>query len=107
MHDISFPLVKGKLFALLGENGAGKSTLVKILCGILTDYQGKILLNGNEVKFINPRKAENAGIAIIHQELNLVSDLNIAENIFLGREPVNSFGFIDFQKMYAEADNSY
>lgn len=104
LHDISFQLKKGNLFALLGENGAGKSTLVKILCGILTDYQGKILLNGNEIRFSNPRKAENAGIAIIHQELNLVSDLNVAENIFLGREPINSAGFIDFQKMYAEAD---
>ena len=104
LHDISFPLEKGKLFALLGENGAGKSTLVKILCGILTDYQGKILLNGSEVKFNNPRKAENAGIVIIHQELNLVSDLNVAENIFLGREPVNQAGFIDFNKMYSESD---
>ena len=103
LHDISFPLEKGKLFALLGENGAGKSTLVKILCGILTDYQGKILLDGNEAKFSNPRKAENAGIAIIHQELNLVSDLNVAENIFLGREPVNRAGFIDFKKMFTEA----
>lgn len=104
LYDISFPLEKGKLFALLGENGAGKSTLVKILCGILTDYNGKVLLNGNEVKFSNPRKAENAGIAIIHQEFNLVSDLNVAENIFLGREPVTRSGFIDFNTMYAEAD---
>ncbi len=104
LHDITFQLRKGKLFALLGENGAGKSTLVKILCGILTDYQGKILLNGNEVKFSNPRIAENAGIAIIHQELNLVSDLNVAENIFLGREPVNRAGFLDYKKMYAEAN---
>ena len=103
LHDISFPLEKGKLFALLGENGAGKSTLVKILCGILTDYQGKILLNGKEVKFSNPRKAESAGIAIIHQELNLVPHLNVAENIFLGREPVNRAGFIDFNEMYDEA----
>ena len=104
LHDISFQLKKGNLFALLGENGAGKSTLVKILCGILADYQGKILLNGNEVKFSNPRKAENAGIAIIHQELNLVPDLNVAENIFLGWEPINRAGFIDSKKMYAEAD---
>jgi ribose transport system ATP-binding protein len=104
LHDISFPIEKGKLFALLGENGAGKSTLVNIMCGILTDYQGKVLLNGREVKFSNPRKAESAGIAIIHQELNLVSDLNVAENIFLGREPVNIAGFIDFKEMYEEAD---
>ena len=104
LHDISFPLEKGKLFALLGENGAGKSTLMKILCGILTDYQGKILLDGREVKFSNPRKAESAGIAIIHQELNLVSDLNVAENIFLGREPVTRAGFIDFKEMYDEAE---
>ncbi|VAX15749.1 Ribose ABC transport system, ATP-binding protein RbsA (TC 3.A.1.2.1) [hydrothermal vent metagenome] len=102
LHNVSFQLEKGKVIALIGENGAGKSTLMKILCGILNDYQGKILLNGNEIKFNNPREAENAGISIIHQELNLVNDLNVAENIYLGHEPINRIGFIDFNRMYIE-----
>ncbi len=104
LHNISFNIEKGILYALIGENGAGKSTLMKILCGILSDYQGKVILNGDEVKFRNPREAEEAGIAIIHQELNLVSDLSVAENIFLGREPNNSIGFIDYRTMYAETE---
>ena len=92
------------MIALIGENGAGKSTLMKILCGVLSDYTGSILLNNRKVKFRNPREAENAGIAIIHQELNLVTHLNVAENIFLGREPVNAFGIIDFKRMNAETE---
>ena len=101
LHDISFQIEKGELSALVGENGAGKSTLVKILCGILDDYQGSVNLNGKKVRFTNPREAEEAGIAIIHQELNLIPDLSVAENIYLGREPVNRAGLIDFNKMYA------
>lgn len=104
LHDISFPIQKGKLVALMGENGAGKSTLMKILCGVIDDYKGTILLNDVSVKFKTPREAENAGIAIIHQELNLVTDLSVAENIFLGREPKNILGFIDFKKMNSEAE---
>lgn len=104
LHDISFQLEKGNIIALIGENGAGKSTLMKILCGILSDYQGKIVLSGNEIKFNNPREAEDAGISIIHQELNLVNDLNVAENIFLGHEPINRFGFVNFNLMYAETE---
>lgn len=103
LHDISFEIEKGKLYALMGENGAGKSTLMKILCGILADYEGRVLLNGNEVYFHSPREAEDVGIAIIHQELNLVAELSVAENIFLGREPLNRSGFINFKKMYHEA----
>ncbi|MFC2085320.1 sugar ABC transporter ATP-binding protein [Bacteroidota bacterium] len=103
LHDISFQIEKGKLLALVGENGAGKSTLMKILCGILSNYQGQVILNGNTVKFINPREAENAGIAIIHQELNLVPDLSVAENIFLGHEPLNRLGFIDYKIMNDKA----
>ncbi|MEE9431177.1 MAG: sugar ABC transporter ATP-binding protein, partial [Melioribacteraceae bacterium] len=103
LHNISFNLEKGKVFALVGENGAGKSTLMKILCGILDNFDGQVLLNKKEMKFSTPSDAENMGIAIIHQELNLVPDLNIAENIFLGREPLNSFGFIDNKKMTSDA----
>ncbi len=102
LRDISFQIEKGKLIALVGENGAGKSTLMKILCGILDDYQGRVILNGKEVHFHNPREAKDAGITIIHQELNLVSDLSVAENIFLGHEPKGAAGFIDFKKMNEE-----
>ncbi|MEN8193559.1 MAG: sugar ABC transporter ATP-binding protein [Bacteroidota bacterium] len=105
LHNISFKLEKGKLFALMGENGAGKSTLMKILCGIHPEYQGEVLLNGNKIKFNNPREAEKAGIAIIHQELNLVNDLNVAENIFLGHEPIKFRGVIDFKTMYEESES--
>lgn len=102
LHDISFSLEKGKVFALIGENGAGKSTLMKILCGILSDYQGDLFLRNKKIIFKNPREAEHTGIAIIHQELNLVDELTVAENIFLGREPVNRLGFVDFKKMRDE-----
>jgi len=104
LHDISFQIEKGELSALVGENGAGKSTLVKVLCGIFGDYKGSVNLNGKKVRFTNPREAEEAGIAIIHQELNLIPDLSVAENIYLGREPVNRAGLIDFNKMYAETE---
>ncbi len=104
LHDVSFQLEKGNVIAIIGENGAGKSTLMKILCGILNDYKGKIVLNDNEIKFNNPREAEDAGISIIHQELNLVNDLNVAENIFLGHEPINRLGFVNFNSMYAETE---
>ncbi|MBD3223973.1 MAG: ATP-binding cassette domain-containing protein, partial [Caldithrix sp.] len=103
LHDINLSIYKGQIVALLGENGAGKSTLMKILCGILTDYDGNIILNGQRIYFKNPRDAENAGISIIHQELNLVPDLSVAENIFLGREPVNKMDFIDYKTLEQNA----
>src|SRR3954469_22675751 len=76
----------GEVHALCGENGAGKSTLMKILAGAITDYGGQIVLDGRNVAFSGPRAAEDAGIRIIYQELNLVPDLSVAANIFLGRE---------------------
>jgi len=93
----------GKLNALIGENGAGKSTLMNILAGILAPDEGDILLNGQRVKFRNPREAQDAGVSIIHQELNLVPNLTVAENIFLGREPRTRLGLIDYRKMFADA----
>ena len=73
------------------ENGAGKSTLMKILAGAITEYSGQILLDGKPVRFSGPRDAEEAGIRIIYQELNLVPDLSVAANVFLGRELRNRF----------------
>lgn len=86
LSDVSFDLRRGEIHALMGENGAGKSTLMKIVSGVYTDYHGTISVAGQPVRFSGVRDAEDAGIAIIHQELNLVPELTVAENIFLGRE---------------------
>jgi len=82
-----FDLRPGEVHALVGENGAGKSTLVKILSGIATADSGEILLEGKPLHLDGPRSAQDLGISIIHQELNLMPDLTIAQNIFIGREP--------------------
>lgn len=98
--DVSMELLPGKVTAIIGENGAGKSTLMKILSGVYPEYEGKIIYKGEEVRFENPREAQACGIAIIHQELNLIPDLTITENIFLGRELVNTWGFLDKNAMH-------
>jgi ribose transport system ATP-binding protein len=100
LKSVDLNIYKGKIMALLGENGAGKSTLMKILTGVYEKTSGEIFLNGESVQIKNTREAQNMGIAIIHQELNLISNLSIGENIFLGREPVNSFGKIEWKKLY-------
>ncbi|AKA38721.1 ribose ABC transporter ATP-binding protein RbsA [Yersinia ruckeri] len=113
--DKAFPGVKalsgaalsvypGRVMALVGENGAGKSTMMKVLTGIYSKDAGSQHFLGQEVVFNGPKASQEAGIGIIHQELNLIPQLTIAENIFLGREFVNRFGGIDWKKMYAEAD---
>ncbi|WP_350238478.1 ribose ABC transporter ATP-binding protein RbsA [Pectobacterium colocasium] len=94
----------GKVMALVGENGAGKSTMMKVLTGIYRKDAGSIHFLGLEVDFNGPKASQEAGIGIIHQELNLIPQLTIAENIFLGREFTNRFGRLDWNKMYAEAD---
>ncbi|EHD23742.1 MULTISPECIES: ribose ABC transporter ATP-binding protein RbsA [Brenneria] len=94
----------GKVMALVGENGAGKSTMMKVLTGIYNKDAGSVRFLGNEVDFSGPKASQEAGIGIIHQELNLIPQLTIAENIFLGREFTNRFGRIDWKKMYQEAD---
>ena len=92
LDGVRITVRRGRLNALLGENGAGKSTLMNILAGVFPPDAGTILLEGRPVAFRNPREAQARGIAIIYQELNLVSDLSIAENIFLGREPPEPVG---------------
>ena len=94
---------QGKVMALLGENGAGKSTMMKIMTGIYRRDAGIIKHHGKEVEFNGPKESQNAGIAIIHQELNLIDHLSIAENIFLGRELTKGFR-IDWSLMFNEAD---
>ena len=103
LDGVSFGLRPGTVHAVVGENGAGKSTLMKILSGVYRADAGRILLDGEVVKFADPREAERAGIAIIYQELNLVPALSVAENIFLGREPTR-FGFVDRRKLEHETD---
>lgn len=104
LHQITFSIEQGKIIALVGENGAGKSTLMKILAGIYPDYEGRIVFEGQEIHPHNPREAQRLGIAMIHQELNLIPDLTVAENIFLGKEPVQSFGMVNFSQLYHDAD---
>jgi len=86
LADVTLDVRPGELHAICGENGAGKSTLMKILSGVITDFDGELLLAGKPVRFKGTREAEAAGISIIHQELNLVEQLSAAANIFLGRE---------------------
>lgn len=99
LKNVSIQVFPGKVNALIGENGAGKSTLMKIVSGVYHDFEGKILLNGHAVHFTNPKEAMNNGVVIIHQELNLFPDLTVAENLFLGKEPVNRYGFINYPEM--------
>src|SRR4051812_47838478 len=84
LDGVNLQLVGGKVTAIIGENGAGKSTLMKILSGVYDDYEGRLIFKGQHVQFKNPREAQQAGIAIIHQELNLIPYLSITENLFLG-----------------------
>ena len=103
LEGVSFETHSGQVHALCGENGAGKSTLMKILSGVITDYEGSIQLNGQEVRFTTTNDAERAGIRIIHQELNLVPDLSVAGNIFLGEEMTGKFGILDNRAMNRRA----
>lgn len=103
LHEVSFALQPGEVHALLGENGAGKSTLVKIITGVHQPDKGEILLNGEPVHFRDARESRQAGIAAIYQELSLFPDLDVAENIFVGRQPVTSGGRVDWRKLYADA----
>ena len=91
LDDVTFNVKRGEVHVLVGENGAGKSTLMNILSGVYShrDYDGQILINEKEVRFNNIKDSEHAGIAIIHQELNLVNNLNVYENVYLGNEFTN------------------
>ena len=103
LDKVSLNVYRGSVMALLGENGAGKSTLMKVLTGIYHKDAGIIEYLGEIASFKNPRESQFAGIGIIHQELNLIPELSIAENIFLGREFTNKLGCINWKKMHEEA----
>jgi rhamnose transport system ATP-binding protein len=104
LHQVPFTLRPGEIHALLGENGAGKSTLVKVITGVHLPDGGEIFLNGEPVHFNDTRESRQAGIAAIYQELSLFPDLNVAENIFVGRQPVMAGRRIDWRKLYGEAE---
>ncbi len=95
LDDVSLSVQRGRVHALLGENGAGKSTLMNILAGVYPPDAGEILLDGRPVSFGSTRDAREAGVSIIFQELNLIPHLSVAQNIFLGREPLTRWGLID------------
>jgi len=105
LNKVSFDLRAGEVHALCGENGAGKSTLIKCLSGIWPggSYEGEIRVNGQIANFQGIRDTEHAGIAVIYQELALVREMTVAENIFLGAEPTNRWGGIDWNRIYTDA----
>jgi ABC-type sugar transport system ATPase subunit len=98
LHNVHFRLREGEVHALVGENGAGKSTLMKILAGIYEPEEGEVLLRGQKVYIDSPTVSQRLGISVIHQELNLVPYMTVAENIFLGREP-NKKGWLSYDHM--------
>lgn len=108
LSDCRFELHSGEVHALVGENGAGKSTLMKVISGIYQKDSGHIYYKGSEVEIPNPRAAQQLGISIIHQELNLMPHLTVAQNIFIGREPRGRFwGFLDDQIINEQAERLF
>jgi rhamnose transport system ATP-binding protein len=104
LRGVQFDLYPGEVHALLGENGAGKSTLVKVMTGVHQPDGGEIYLNGTQVHFGDARQSRQAGIAAIYQELSLFPDLDVAENIFAGRQPITTGRRIDWRKLYKQAE---
>lgn len=103
LKSVSFSVKSGDVLALMGENGAGKSTLMNIISGLYSDFEGELSLDNRRVTFDGPKDAEAAGISMVHQELSLVPELSIAENIYLGHEPLTRLGLIDYTKMNEHA----
>lgn len=104
LSEVSMDLKKGEVMVLLGENGAGKSTLMKILAGVYEKDSGEIHYEGRPISIHSTKDAEKYGIFMIYQELNLVPDISVAENLFLGREVDKKYGFVNFSAMYKRAD---
>jgi len=102
LNDVQLQVRRGTVHALMGENGAGKSTLMKVLIGIYNPDQGSIIFNGKPVQIDTTETALKLGISMIHQELSPVPYMTVAENIFLGREPLNRFGLVDKRRMIAD-----
>lgn len=103
LHNVSFNVRKGEILSLIGENGAGKSTLMKIISGVYIPDTGKIIKSGKEIKLRNPLDAFAEHIGIVHQELSIAGNLTVAENMMVGREPVNKLGFIKDKELLETA----
>src|SRR4051794_16480496 len=98
LQDVSLDVYPGEVFGLVGENGAGKSTLMKILSGVYAPDEGQILLDGQPIAIHDPRHAQRLGISIIYQEFNLMPNLSVEENVFVGRQP-NSSGVVRWRNL--------
>src|SRR5215471_12356622 len=98
LEDVDFALRAGEVHALMGQNGAGKSTLIKVLTGVEHPDDGEVLLHGHAVNVRSPRHSQELGISSVYQEVNLCTNLSVAENVLLGREP-HRFGRIDWRRM--------
>src|SRR5246500_5877238 len=103
LRGVDFALSPGEIHGLVGENGAGKSTLMKIIAGVHSEFSGRFMLDGRETRFRSTRDARAAGIAMVHQELSVAPDLSVAENVFLGVQPTNRLGFVQWRLMAREA----
>jgi ribose transport system ATP-binding protein len=103
LRDVDFSLAEGEIHGLVGENGAGKSTLMKIIAGVHGEFTGTMRLAGKEVRFRSARDALDAGIGMVHQELSTAPDLTVAENVYLGKQPVNRLGMVDWRAMASGA----
>ena len=100
LKNVNMQIFAGEVTAIIGENGAGKSTLMKIVSGVHTEFEGDVFLNNEKIDFKNPKQAADKGIVIIHQELNLIPHLSVAENLFLGQEITNKMGLLDYSTMH-------
>jgi ribose transport system ATP-binding protein len=105
LTDVNFDVRGSEVHALVGENGAGKSTLIKIMSGVYQPDQGELILDGQPVHLASPHEAQNLGISAVPQELNMEPYLDVAENIFLRRQPRGRFGLIDYRALYKQAND--
>src|SRR5450631_1771126 len=103
LRGVDFALSAGEIHGLVGENGAGKSTLMKIIAGVHPEFTGRFMLDGQQTRFRSTRDAHAAGIGMVHQELSVAPDLSVAENVFLGTQPTNRFGLVQWRRMAREA----
>jgi ribose transport system ATP-binding protein len=103
LTGVDFALRAGEIHGLVGENGAGKSTMMKIIAGVHTEFEGSFKIDGREVRLRSARDALDAGIGMVHQELSVIPDLTVAENVLLGRQPLNGAGIVDWRRMVREA----